>query len=86
MRNKAFTRQCCACRCHKEKKELIRLVAKNGEVVIDVDSNIQGRGVYICKDANCIKIAKKKNIINKSLKTVNNMDIYDKVITLIENE
>ena len=31
-------------------------------------------------------VAKKKNIINKSLKTVNNMDIYDKVITLIENE
>ena len=64
MRNKAFTRQCCACRCHKDKSELIRLVAIDGEVVIDVNSNIQGRGVYICKDANCIKIAKKKNIIN----------------------
>ena len=86
MRNQAFTRQCCACRCHKNKNELIRLTIKDVIVVIDREFNMEGRGVYICKDLNCVKIAKKKNIINRALKINNNLDIYDLVIKEITNE
>lgn len=86
MRNQAFTRQCCACRCHKNKNELIRLTIQDEIVVIDREFKMEGRGVYICKDLNCVKIAKKKNIINRALKINNNLDIYDLVIKEITNE
>ena len=77
MRNKAFTRQCCVCRTHHQKNELLRFVIQDDQVVLDKKQNIQGRGIYICKNIECLNIAKKKNLINKGLKVSGSIEIYD---------
>ena len=52
----------------KPKKELIRIVGnKDGNVMLDITGKAQGRGVYICPDSSCFKIARKKQAISRSL-------------------
>jgi len=84
MRNKAFTRQCCVCKTHHPKNELLRFTIEKGEVVLDKDQNLQGRGIYICKNKNCLNIAKKKNLINKGLKVSGSIEIYNLALEEIE--
>lgn len=66
MRNPAFTRQCIACRNRFNKNELIRLAKINGKIVIDKSNS--GRGIYICKNKDCLDKAETKNLLNKALK------------------
>lgn len=47
-------RCCMACKKRKEKNELIRIVSKNNKAVIDYSQKENTRGMYICKDKNCI--------------------------------
>lgn len=61
-------RMCVACRRHRPKQELLRLKAKDGAVVPDTDKPATGRGVYICKSAECIKLAEKKRVASRQLK------------------
>ena len=61
-------RRCAGCMQSKPKKELIRIVGdKEGNVMLDVTGKAQGRGVYLCPDAACFKIARKKQAISRSL-------------------
>ena len=55
-------RTCIVCRKKKAKRELNRLVAKEGEVVWDKLYRLPGRGAYVCKSADCIaRLASLKN-------------------------
>ena len=59
-------RCCIACRKRKEKSDLIRLVAdENKNAIIDKNHNINSRGIYLCKDKNCIKNLQKAIEKNK---------------------
>jgi uncharacterized protein len=52
----------------KPKKELIRIVGdKEGNVTLDITGKAQGRGVYLCADTECFKVARKKQAISRSL-------------------
>lgn len=54
-------RQCIACREHRLKKELIRVVTTpDGERVIDPTGKMNGRGAYCCNNEKCIEKAIKK--------------------------
>ena len=86
MRQKAFTRQCASCRCHKNKDELIRFVILNNNVVIDESQKLSGRGIYLCKNEECINNAKKKNLVNKGIKFSGSLDIYDEALKKVNNE
>ena len=86
MRQKAFTRQCASCRCHKNKDEMIRFVIKDNNVVIDDTHALSGRGIYLCLDEDCILNAKKKNLVNKGLKVSGSLDIYDEALKRVKNE
>ena len=85
-------RRCVGCRQRKYKSELIRIVkiSKNNleknpfekednvnKILIDIKRRYEGRGAYICKDINCLKISIKGNKIAKSLSTKIDKDIYD---------
>lgn len=61
-------RRCVGCMESKPKRELIRLVAdgENG-LKIDVTGKANGRGVYLCPDAACFSLARKKRAISRSL-------------------
>ena len=68
MRNSKEIRTCMGCRVKKNKKDLIRLVnLENNGITIDLEQRVKARGVYICKDENCFKRARKN--IARLLKT-----------------
>ncbi len=69
MRNKANTRQCVVCRTRADKKDLVRLIKIDGDlVVIDKNGKSGGRGAYICNNEACITKAEQKGFLNRAFK------------------
>lgn len=64
MKNSKEIRTCIGCRKKDNKHNLIRIVKKNKELVIDVNQKAQSRGAYICKKEECLN----RVLRNKSLK------------------
>lgn len=60
-------RRCVGCMESKPKRQLIRIVASDEEVAIDLTGKANGRGVYLCPDKECFVKARKKRAINRSL-------------------
>ena len=59
-------RTCIGCNCQKDKKELIRIVKnKEGIISIDKTGKAQGRGAYICNNAECLERAFGMQISNE---------------------
>lgn len=62
------TRMCIACREMRERQKLFKLVKIDTDIVIDHLYKMDGRGTYICKDENCIKLAFAKGMLKRTLK------------------
>lgn len=65
------------------KKELIRVVNDNGQIMVDITGKHNGKGCYLKKDLNVINEAKKKKILNHIFETEVTEEIYDEIIKLI---
>lgn len=61
-------RTCIVTKQKLPKKELLRLVLENNEVVIDLKQNKPGRGCYILPKLEVLEEAYKKNRVSWSLK------------------
>ena len=73
-------RKCTGCGEMKPKKELVRVVkTPDDEVLIDLTGRINGRGAYICPNAQCLKIARKSKRIEKSFQMQIPDEVYDKM-------
>lgn len=58
---------CAVCRNRYEKEKLIRIVKfKDGEIKIDLNGKMQGRGMYICKSKECLTQAEKRKVIERA--------------------
>ncbi len=76
-------RKCTGCGEMKPKKELVRVVkTPEDKVLIDLTGRVNGRGAYICPNAECLKIARKSRRIEKSFQ----MQIPDEVYDRMEEE
>lgn len=53
----------------KPKKELIRVIASEEGLQIDIKGKLPGRGAYLCPSESCAKLALKKNAFSRNLKT-----------------
>ena len=73
------TRMCIACRERKVKDNLIKIVKVNDELVIANTHTEGSRGLYICKDINCINLAIKKKVLNRVLKKEIDVSFYEKL-------
>ena len=74
---------CIACKIHKDKKELIRVVkAQDGSISLDFTGKKAGRGAYICNDINCIDKMVKNKLLNKAFET----PIDEKTYIELKNE
>jgi predicted RNA-binding protein YlxR (DUF448 family) len=51
----------------KPKKELLRLVNRDGSAYIDKNGKADGRGIYLCPCEECFDKAKKKKAITRGL-------------------
>lgn len=79
-------RSCTVCRVKSDKNTLIRIVkSPDGKAVIDIAKKLQGRGVYICPDADCIAKARKSGILAKALGTDIKQDFWDELSKVSAN-
>lgn len=72
-------RTCIACRACKPKKELIRIVKSEEGISLDRTGRKNGRGAYICDDANCIAKLKKGKLLNRAFSCPVEDSVYDKI-------
>ena len=78
-------RKCVGCNTSKDKKELIRVVKNSeGEISVDLTGKKNGRGAYICHDAECLKKAKKAGRLEKSFECQISEGIYARLMQEIE--
>ena len=69
---------CVSCRTMRPTEELIRFVRdfETGEVMMDTDKKLFGRGAYICKSRECIRLAAKKKGLERHFKRPVSAEIY----------
>lgn len=72
-------RMCIGCRKMSPKKDLVRLAEADGEIIIDEKQKILSRGVYICKNGECLKQARKKKALSRHFKKNVPDSVYDRV-------
>ena len=60
-------RKCVGCGEIKNREEMIKITAQNpnNNIIVNGNSKIFGRSVYLCYNKNCIENAFKKNRIKK---------------------
>ena len=62
------TRRCIVCREHADKSELVRIAVISGELVVDNEKKIAGRGIYIHKNESCLNKACRTRVLDKILR------------------
>ncbi len=73
-------RRCVGCGEHFPKNTLIRVLrTPEGEIVLDTTGKRSGRGAYLCKNADCLKKARKSGRIAASLECSIPEDVYDRM-------
>ena len=77
MQKKIPQRQCMGCRERKNKRELIRVVrCTDGTVNLDFGGKMNGRGAYICPNAECLKKALRSKALDRSLEVTIPEEVY----------
>ncbi len=61
------------------KKELFRLVFLNHELLLEKDSPLKGRGVYLKKDKDSVASARKKKLLERRFRLDNCDSIYSEM-------
>lgn len=73
-------RMCVGCGEMKEKRELIRVVkSADGEISLDKTGKKNGRGAYLCHNAECLKKARKSKRIDRAFEISIPDVIYDRM-------
>ena len=78
MSKKVPLRQCVGCGQMKSKKEMMRVIkTAEGDIVLDVTGRKNGRGAYLCKQEECLKMAMKNKGLERSFKMSIPNEVYD---------
>jgi len=80
MPKKIPMRRCTGCGEMKEKKSLIRIVrTPDGMIQVDRTGKLNGRGAYLCDDLSCLRTARKRRSLQRSLDTPIPDEIFDEL-------
>lgn len=80
-------RKCLGCGENREKRELVRVVrSPEGEISLDLTGKKAGRGAYICKNASCLKKARKAKRIEHAFECSVPEEVYDEMERELELE
>ena len=80
-------RKCAVCGEHRVKAELFRVVrTPEGEVRTDSTGKLNGRGVYLCRSAACIKKAEKTRRLSTALSCEVPAEIYTSLLFEVSDE
>lgn len=78
-------RTCAGCGEESPKRELLRVVrAPDGTVAYDSSGRANGRGVYVCRQIECVKLARKKKALARMLKVQVDDSVYDELERICE--
>ncbi len=73
-------RKCTGCNEMKPKKELVRVVrSPEGEISLDLTGKAPGRGAYVCRNAECLKIARKARRFEKAFSCAIPDEVFDRM-------
>ena len=76
-KNKTPLRQCTGCREMKSKKEMIRVLkTPENEIVLDATGRKNGRGAYVCLSQECLVIAVKSRVLERSMNMALPAEVY----------
>ena len=71
-------RQCIGCGEQFPKREMIRVVKpKEGEVSLDMTGRLPGRGAYLCKKVECLRLAQKNRRLERSFSCRIEPEVYE---------
>ena len=85
MQKKIPMRQCMGCRERRPKRELIRVVrCTDGSVCLDFSGKLNGRGAYLCHDAECLRKAQKSKALDRSLEVAIPDEVYSRLAAEME--
>ena len=80
-------RMCAGCRERAPKRELIRIVrTPAGAVIVDAREKESGRGVYLCKKAECFQKARKNRALERMLGLAIPPETYESLATALDGE
>ncbi len=80
MNKKIPLRKCVGCNEMKSKKEMLRVLkTAEEEVILDTTGKMNGRGAYLCKNAECLKKAIKHKGLERSLKMEIEKSVYERL-------
>ena len=80
MQKKIPQRQCMGCRERKPKRDMIRIVrTPEGVVSLDFGGKMNGRGAYICPNAECLKKVQKSKALDRSLEVAIPDEVYERL-------
>ena len=86
MAKKIPVRQCVGCGEMKSKKEMMRVLkTAEDEICLDVTGKKNGRGAYICPNADCFAKAVASKGLERSFKMPIEKSVYDKLAKELEN-
>ncbi|MCM1188254.1 MAG: YlxR family protein [bacterium] len=78
MAKKIPLRQCVGCGEMKGKKDMMRVLKTVEDVIcLDVTGKKNGRGAYICRSRECLRMARKNKGLERSFKMSIPSDVYD---------
>ena len=85
-RKDKFLRKCIACNIYKNKEDFVKVLKNHIDknIVVAPTSLQFGRSVYICKSIACVEEAFKRNKISKFLKKNVELDVKEKIKTVLE--
>ena len=85
MQKKIPQRQCMGCRERKDKRAMLRVVrGTDGTVSLDFIGKLNGRGAYVCPDAECLKKAQRSRALERCLETAIPQEVYDRMVREME--
>ncbi len=85
MQKKIPQRQCMGCRERKAKNEMLRVVrTTEGSVKLDFSGKLNGRGAYVCPDAECLKKAQKSRALERCLETPIPQEVFALMVKEME--
>ena len=80
-------RRCIACNNQKEKQELLRIIRNpQKELEIDLTGKKNGRGAYICKNEECLNLAKKTKRLERALEVNIKEEFYEEIRGVISGK
>ncbi len=86
MAKKVPLRQCVGCGEMKGKRDMMRVLkTAEGDICLDTTGKKNGRGAYLCKSGECLKMARKNKGLERSFKMSIPNEIYDSLEKEFEN-